>query len=737
MASLASINIKFSADIKEFQTQMQGVQSQLNKTGKSLQTIGAGLTTAVSLPLAGLGALAISAAADMETLKTSLDTVFQGDQNASNKAFEEIKDFAATTPFALDEVATAFIKLKNLGLDPSLEALTSYGNTASALGKSLDQMIEAVADASVGEFERLKEFGIKAKSQGENVAFTFQGITTTVGKNADEISAFLQGIGNVNFAGSIERQANTFKGRLSTLKDNISQAFAGVGEILIQYITPFFEKINGLIKRFQDLSPETKKWIVILGGVAAAIGPILALSGLILPALLTGFTLLISPIGLIIAGVAAIGIAIYKNWEPIKRTLVQVANYFIDLYNESYVFKVGVEAVISTFKNLFEIGKFVFEGLKNIIGGFIDQFVNGFTSVGKIIKAVLTGDLSSIPDILKEALDGGKDIWKGMTTELGNDWKNLTDGIKKNTDDALANITSRKKIAFLKEDVDATGITDAVSEATATGIASGLSGGGTSGLKGKGGLSFDDLIDIDKIKTDTEEASKGLDELLSSTGVKLAEAMEYAQGESMFGAITNQYEDFLTTTDDDLLVPFTERMERLQEIGQSVGDVVGGAFESLSARVVDSLGLANEGFEGFIKGLVSTITKLISMMLASAISQSIAGAVASGTATGPAAIFTTPAFIATAVGGVLAAFAAIPKFATGGIVGGNSFYGDKILARVNSGELMLNSKQQERVYGAMNGGANMGVTVGGEFRLQGDNLVAVVERTMKKLNRQS
>jgi hypothetical protein len=35
--------------------------------------------------------------------------------------------------------------------------------------------------------------------------------------------------------------------------------------------------------------------------------------------------------------------------------------------------------------------------------------------------------------------------------------------------------------------------------------------------------------------------------------------------------------------------------------------------------------------------------------------------------------FTTPAFIATAVSGVIAAFAGIPKFETGGIVGGASF----------------------------------------------------------------
>jgi hypothetical protein len=64
---------------------------------------------------------------------------------------------------------------------------------------------------------------------------------------------------------------------------------------------------------------------------------------------------------------------------------------------------------------------------------------------------------------------------------------------------------------------------------------------------------------------------------------------------------------------------------------------------------------------------------MISMMLASSISQSIAGAAASGTATGPAAIFTTPAFIATtAVSGVMQPLL-VSKFETGGIVGGASF----------------------------------------------------------------
>jgi diaminopimelate decarboxylase len=66
------------------------------------------------------------------------------------------------TPFGLAQATQGFVKMKALGLDPTRAALTSFGNTASAMGKDLNQMIEAVADASTGEFERLKEFGIKA-----------------------------------------------------------------------------------------------------------------------------------------------------------------------------------------------------------------------------------------------------------------------------------------------------------------------------------------------------------------------------------------------------------------------------------------------------------------------------------------------------------------------------------------------------------------------------------------------
>jgi hypothetical protein len=112
-------------------------------------------------------------------------------------------------------------------------------------------------------------------------------------------------------------------------------------------------------------------------------------------------------------------------------------------------------------------------------------------------------------------------------------------------------------------------------------------------------------------------------------------------------------------------------------------------FMAIGDSVVNSLGLAEDGFQGFLGSLLKSATQAISMYLAQSMAASISGAAKSAEATGPAAVFTGPAFIAFAIASVLGAFAAIPKFETGGVVPGSSFTGDKMLARLNSGEEVL------------------------------------------------
>ncbi len=234
------------------------VKASLADVGGGLQQIdtkaGAAKESALSLKsvLVGLASTAvvrgtIQTIVQFEKLGASLKTV-TGSADAATAAFDGLKQFAATTPFQLQEVVDSFIKLKALGLDPSMDSLRSYGNTAAAMGKDLNQFIEAVADAATGEFERLKEFGIKAKSQGDEVSFTFQGVTTTVRKNAAEIEEYLQQMGNTQFATGMSDQMDTLGGAFSNLQDSTAQLAAALGDAGLS------DLLSGLAGVFRDLA---------------------------------------------------------------------------------------------------------------------------------------------------------------------------------------------------------------------------------------------------------------------------------------------------------------------------------------------------------------------------------------------------------------------------------------------------------------------------------------------------
>lgn len=146
-------------------------------------------------------------------------------------------------------------------------------------------------------------------------------------------------------------------------------------------------------------------------------------------------------------------------------------------------------------------------------------------------------------------------------------------------------------------------------------------------------------------------------------------------------------------------------------------------FDAMGSSMADSLDTGSAAMDAFAGQMIQTVTKLIGMALSNALANAVVSGTQAGVATGPAAPFSTPAFIATAIGGVMAAFATIPKFETGGVVGGSSYHGDKILARVNSGELILNGGQQRAVLAAMSSGGYMA-----ETRISGRDLAIVLKK---------
>ncbi|WIA55067.1 hypothetical protein N6H05_18800 [Sphingobium sp. WTD-1] len=228
----------------------------------------AGIIGGVVLGIGALATVAVGAAAKVETWKANLLTMTKSTE-AADAAYRELVAFGNNTPFSTEQSVNGFIKMRALGLETSTEIMTSFGNTSAAMGKDMTQMVEAVADATTGEFERLKEFGIKASQEGNKVKFTFQGVTTTVDKNASAIQKYIVGIGNTNFGGAMARQMATAQGAFSQFEDQIFNTLAAMGDGVLNKTVG--KVVNAVSGGLAAITPLLSGIMDIVGGLLSVV----------------------------------------------------------------------------------------------------------------------------------------------------------------------------------------------------------------------------------------------------------------------------------------------------------------------------------------------------------------------------------------------------------------------------------------------------------------------------------
>lgn len=138
-----------------------------------------------------------------------------------------------------------------------------------------------------------------------------------------------------------------------------------------------------------------------------------------------------------------------------------------------------------------------------------------------------------------------------------------------------------------------------------------------------------------------------------------------------------------------------------------------------------------DSFKEFAASLKGAVRSVISTLIGESVAIAVTNAMSSLAKT-PYGFLLIPAVSALAAGIAKTAFnSLVPKFAEGGIVGGYSYSGDNIPAMVNSGEMILNNRQQANLFDLLNKGGSFG-TQNFEFQIQGDTLVAITNKMNKK-----
>ena len=223
---LINIAVQNQQALGRLQGQLTGLQKSSFGLGKAAKLAGAAFAAIGTAKL--VGGL-INTIRTFEDLQATLKTV-QGSTEAAATAFDLIRKFTAGTTFQLAEVSEGFITLRNAGLNPTQQMMTNLGNIAAGMGKRFDDVARAVFNATTGEFEMLKQLGIKVRVQGDKLEAQFRGTTIKLNNNAEEILGLLQKIGREDFEGAIEERANTLSGAFSNFSDAIAETAMKIGE---------------------------------------------------------------------------------------------------------------------------------------------------------------------------------------------------------------------------------------------------------------------------------------------------------------------------------------------------------------------------------------------------------------------------------------------------------------------------------------------------------------------------
>lgn len=237
------INPRMDTDaIRRLQAELNRVRVRGEAATRSMgglrsSVMGIGAALGGGFAVKGLWDGLVGANSDMETYQNTLAVILK-DQTKAAETLKWASTFAATTPFEIPEVVEATTKMAAYGIEAQ-KVLGVTGDMASVMGKSLDQAVEAIADAQTGELERLKEFGItKAMIESQGAKMGSQ-LLNNKGQITDQtaFNAALFSLMEQRYGGGMEMQAKTFKGMMSNAKDFVGTMAREMGK-------PLFDKMK-------------------------------------------------------------------------------------------------------------------------------------------------------------------------------------------------------------------------------------------------------------------------------------------------------------------------------------------------------------------------------------------------------------------------------------------------------------------------------------------------------------
>lgn len=209
---------------------------------------------AIATTIIMLGKATVGTAAKFEVFERQLQLVTETAKEA-NDAFLAIREFARTSPLETEDVTQSFVRLRAVGMEPTIEQMKTLGGVAVLFDREMTEVL----DSFIGLNKRtLRALGVEIDRTGSKAIIASGNIRKEVTKDSASIREALLEIWEERFPNAIERAADTTKAKIAIMKSNITELSVVIGDTLKPAVDVVVEAVGNLANEWRELLEAVK-----------------------------------------------------------------------------------------------------------------------------------------------------------------------------------------------------------------------------------------------------------------------------------------------------------------------------------------------------------------------------------------------------------------------------------------------------------------------------------------------